>query len=224
MSGFYSRAALREARQERQARIPGHPCPVTLAEVPADAPYEDPEAVLHVWLDDKFVPYAKCFSRSPISVGSAATDNSSIPTDATCVVGDCTLRIWLVRDGDRWLMFAGSHASAGRRRDFASPFLGHAIRTAEFWYGAPPTAGARRARETAATAKPRISIHRISARRRRRMADVDGLARCGAEIASAEALLLAGPPDIQGLLLALSDWTQEKRLIQDEIDCRELTK
>lgn len=137
MSGFYSRAALREARQERQARIPGHPRPVTLAEVPDDAPYEDPEAVLHVWLDDKFVPYAKWLARSPISVGSAATHNSSIPTDATCAVGDCTLRIWLVRDGDRWLMFAGSRGSAGRRRDFASPFLGHAIRTAEFWYGAP---------------------------------------------------------------------------------------
>ncbi|MBZ5619886.1 MAG: hypothetical protein LAQ69_14355 [Acidobacteriia bacterium] len=93
-----------------------------------------------------------------------------------------------------------------------------------FGMARPPTAGARRAREMAATAKPRISIHRMAARRRRRMADLDGLARCDAEIASAEALLLAGHPDIQGLLLALSDWTQEKRLIQDESDCSELTK
>ena len=56
------------------------------------------------------------------------------------------------------------------------------------------------------------------------MADLDQLARCDAEIVSAEALLRAGHPDIQGLLLALSDWAQEKRLIQAEIDRREATK
>ena len=37
------------------------------------------------------------------------------------------------KDGDRWLMFAGTQKS--RRRDFASPFLEHAIRTTEAWYG-----------------------------------------------------------------------------------------
>jgi hypothetical protein len=50
------------------------------------------------------------------------------------------------------------------------------------------------------------------------MADVDQIARCDAEIANAEALLRAGHPDLQGILLALSDWTREKRLIQDELD------
>jgi hypothetical protein len=54
------------------------------------------------------------------------------------------------------------------------------------------------------------------------MADLDRI-RCDAEIADVEALLRAGHPDIQGLLLALSDWTQERRLIQDEVDSRELT-
>ena len=52
------------------------------------------------------------------------------------------------------------------------------------------------------------------------MADMDQIARCDAEIASAEALLRAGHPDLQGLLLALSDWTREKRLIQDELEAR----
>lgn len=56
------------------------------------------------------------------------------------------------------------------------------------------------------------------------MADLDQLARCDTEIAHAEALLRAGHPDIQGLLLALSDWAQEKRLILAEIDRREPSK
>jgi len=63
-----------------------------------------------------------------------------IPPDAACVSANCgATRIWLVRDRDRWLMFAGSRAAGGRRKDFASPFLEHAMRTAEFWYGAPST-------------------------------------------------------------------------------------
>jgi hypothetical protein len=56
------------------------------------------------------------------------------------------------------------------------------------------------------------------------MDDLDRLARCDAEIASAEALLRAGHPDIQGLVLALSDWAQEKRLIQAEINRQEPAK
>ena len=55
------------------------------------------------------------------------------------------------------------------------------------------------------------------------MADLDRIARCDAEIANVEALLRAGHPEIQGLVLALSDWSQERRLIQDEIDLREQT-
>jgi len=51
------------------------------------------------------------------------------------------------------------------------------------------------------------------------MADLDRI-RCDAEIADIEALLRVGHLDIQGLVLALSDWSQERRLIQDEIDLR----
>ena len=137
MSGFYSREGMRQAREDRQAHKDGPPRPVTLADVPADAEYEDETATLHVWVDNKFVPYAKWLGSAPISVESVPSTSVPIPKDATCLVGDCALRIWLVRDGDRWLMFAGSRGPAGRRRDFASPFLGHTIRTAEFWYGSP---------------------------------------------------------------------------------------
>jgi hypothetical protein len=59
-----------------------------------------------------------------------------IPPDAACVNAICGgTRVWLVRDGDRWLMFAGARTANGRRKDFASPYLEHAIRTAEYWYG-----------------------------------------------------------------------------------------
>jgi hypothetical protein len=62
---------------------------------------------------------------------------------AECVVGTCgQLSVWLVRHGDRWLMYAGQRRAGSRRKDFASPFLGHAIRTAEAWYG-PSAAGWR---------------------------------------------------------------------------------
>ena len=38
--------------------------------------------------------------------------------------------------------------------------------------------------------------------------------RCRVEIAEIEALLLAGHPDVQGLCLALSDWSGELRLLE----------
>ena len=40
--------------------------------------------------------------------------------------------------------------------------------------------------------------------------------RCRREIAAIEAELLAGNPDVQGLVLALSDWSMELRILQDE--------
>ena len=56
------------------------------------------------------------------------------------------------------------------------------------------------------------------------MADLDDLARCDTEIAAIEALLRAGHPDIEGLLLALTDWSCEKRLIEATMRSRELPK
>jgi hypothetical protein len=40
------------------------------------------------------------------------------------------------------------------------------------------------------------------------------IARCRREIASIEALLRAGHPDLQGLLRALVDWSAELRLLR----------
>ena len=40
--------------------------------------------------------------------------------------------------------------------------------------------------------------------------------RCKREIAAIEAELLAGNPDVAGLCLALSDWSAELRILEDE--------
>ena len=42
--------------------------------------------------------------------------------------------------------------------------------------------------------------------------------RCRREIAAIEAELQAGNPDVEGLCLALSDWSAEVRIIEQEID------
>ena len=48
--------------------------------------------------------------------------------------------------------------------------------------------------------------------------------RCRREIAAIEGKLLAGNPDLQGLCLALSDWSAELRILQDEERRREQTR
>ena len=40
--------------------------------------------------------------------------------------------------------------------------------------------------------------------------------RCRAEIAAIEALLRGGHPDVEGLCLALTDWSAELRIIEEE--------
>lgn len=40
------------------------------------------------------------------------------------------------------------------------------------------------------------------------------IARCEAEIASAQAALAGGDPDVAGLCLAIADWSAELRLIR----------
>ena len=40
--------------------------------------------------------------------------------------------------------------------------------------------------------------------------------RCRREIATIEAEILAGHPDLQGLCLALSDWSAELRILEQE--------
>ena len=48
--------------------------------------------------------------------------------------------------------------------------------------------------------------------------------RCYREIAAVEAELLAGNPDIEGLCLALSDWSAELRILQNEKRRQERTR
>jgi hypothetical protein len=43
------------------------------------------------------------------------------------------------------------------------------------------------------------------------------MARCRREIAAAEAQLRGGHPDVGGLCLALSDWSEESRRIEQEV-------
>jgi hypothetical protein len=47
--------------------------------------------------------------------------------------------------------------------------------------------------------------------------------RCRREIAAVEAEILAGNLDLEGLCLALSDWSAELRILQDEERRREQT-
>jgi hypothetical protein len=60
------------------------------------------------------------------------------------------LHIQLRQDGGgRWMIWFSHGAAWRRRKDFATPFLDHARRTAEHWFGAPvsewhaPTGGAK---------------------------------------------------------------------------------
>jgi len=42
--------------------------------------------------------------------------------------------------------------------------------------------------------------------------------RCHAEIASVEALLRAAHPDVEGLCMALADWSAELRILEAEAE------
>jgi hypothetical protein len=137
MVPVYGREALRRLRAQQAADQEPERQPSLLEQIPADAPMDD--ATLTVWDGNRFVAYDKWLATAPVAIEARpGSEAPGAPADASCVAGDCSgTRVWLVRDGDRWLMFAGSRSARGRRRDFASPFLAHAMRTAEQWYGAP---------------------------------------------------------------------------------------
>lgn len=135
---IYGRAALRQFRdQQAQTAQESERQRSLLEQIPADAPMDD--ATLTVWDGERFVAYDKWRVTALLAIEERpGMSTAAIPADARCVRGDCgDTRVWLIRDGDRWLMFAGSRNPSGRRRDFASPFLAHAMQTAEQWYGVP---------------------------------------------------------------------------------------
>lgn len=135
----YGREALRRLREQQAQATPEEKRqPSLLEQIPPDAPMDD--ATITVWTGARFMAYEDWIPIRPIAIEERRPEEGAhaIPADAACVVGDCGgARVWLVRDGDRWSMFARSRNAGGRRRDFASPSLTHAMRTAELWYGAP---------------------------------------------------------------------------------------
>ncbi len=131
----YSLAAWRKYREEQAQPKQASPREVTLADVPADAEMDE-GIFIGFWNGERFVSWENWVATAPIIRTESAP---ALPEDARLVTAVCgNTRVWLARDGDRWLMYAGSRHS--RRRDFASPYLAHAVRTAEAWYG-PPAGG-----------------------------------------------------------------------------------
>lgn len=130
----YSLAAWRKYREEQAQPKQASPRELTLADVPADA-VMDEGIVTGFWNGERFVSWENWVATMPVL---RAESLPVLPEEARLVTGVCgKTRVWLARDGDRWLMYAGTRRS--RRRDFASPYLAHAVRTAEAWYG--PCAG-----------------------------------------------------------------------------------
>lgn len=104
----------------------------SLADIPPDAEMDE-GIVIGFWNGERFVSWEKWLATAPLAVDASP---KSSPLDASAYSADCGgTRIWLGKEGDRWLMFAGSRKAGNKRRDFASPFVEHAMRTAEAWYG-----------------------------------------------------------------------------------------
>lgn len=132
---IYGLEALRRLRDRQEAQANNAAPPLSLLEeIPPDAPMDD--AVLTVWNGERFIAWDRWRATAPIEVEEP--EQPVIPAGADCISADCGgTRVWLVRNGERWLMFVGGRRAGNRRKDFASPFMEHAIRTAEAWYGAP---------------------------------------------------------------------------------------
>lgn len=131
---MFGREALRLLREKQANPEPQHQASL-LDQISPDAPMDD--ATLTVWNGERWAAYDRWLATAPIVREENRPAIEGPPADATCVAAECGgTRIRLVKDGERWLMYAGSRKAGGRRRDFASPFLPHAIRTAEQWYGA----------------------------------------------------------------------------------------
>ncbi len=131
----YSLAAWRTYREEHERPKRETPVELALADIPADAEMDE-GIVLGCWNGERFVSWESWIATAPVTI-DPAPPSAALP-DAAAYRATCgSTPVWLRKDGDRWLMFVQTQRR--RRLDFASPFLGHAIRTAEAWYG--PAAG-----------------------------------------------------------------------------------
>jgi hypothetical protein len=68
VSGFYSIEGLRRSREERERQREDQAQGFSLAQIPPDAPYDDPDAVIHVWTGKKWISYEKWLATAPIKV------------------------------------------------------------------------------------------------------------------------------------------------------------
>jgi hypothetical protein len=133
----YSLEALREYRRRKAEAAADPPkAHLTLKDIPPEAPMEE-GIVFGCWNGEAFVSWEKWLATTPIAV-QTTEQNVCLPDGARCITAECgSTKVWLAKEGDRWLMYANSRRASDRRKDFASPFLEHAVRTAEQWYGAP---------------------------------------------------------------------------------------
>jgi len=141
----YSLAALREYRERKTAQrhLPIEPSS-ELEQASPDAPMDD-ELVFGCWNGERFVSWAQWRATTPLKVdGAREPESQDVVTAASALCGGT--RVCLIRNGGRWLMFAGSRREGTRRKDFASPYLEQSKRTAEAWYG-PAEGGWRVERE-----------------------------------------------------------------------------
>jgi hypothetical protein len=68
VSGFYSVEGWNRDREARERQREGHAQGSLLSQVPADAPYDDPDAVIHVWTGEKWISYEKWLATAPIEI------------------------------------------------------------------------------------------------------------------------------------------------------------
>jgi hypothetical protein len=103
-------------------------------------PREFPFALVNMkaWRELPFdLRAARWYRTKPEALGAAETSQSAAP-DIDCWKAEFAdgVRLELRRQGRaRWFMWTLDSARWVRRKDFASPHLDHAKRTAEDWYG-----------------------------------------------------------------------------------------
>jgi hypothetical protein len=68
VSGFYSVEEWNRDREARERQREGQSQGSLLSQVPADAPYDDPDAVIHVWTGEKWISYEKWLATTPIEI------------------------------------------------------------------------------------------------------------------------------------------------------------
>jgi len=71
VSGFYSVEGWSRDREARERQREGQAQGSLLAQIPADAPYDDPDAVIHVWTGKKWISYEKWLATAPIGIEKA---------------------------------------------------------------------------------------------------------------------------------------------------------